>query len=101
MSRFFAYACGLVKGIAISFACLLSACATQRTCEPIRVPVPVELPPRSVVQPIADALLRDHIEAVGPLSSCPDIAQHNLTELRACKDDKAAIRAQQGAARDE
>lgn len=82
--------------VVLAGALLLAACATQRTCEPIRVPVPVPQPPRVVIQPIEPALLRAHPEATGALRDCPDIARHNLEAVRACNHDKATLRQQQG-----
>lgn len=72
---------------------VLAGCATapRSVCEPIRVPVTVERE-RVTVEPVPPALLRMHPEWTGPLRRCPEIAQSNLTELRACNADKRLIR---------
>lgn len=77
----------------ISFSLALAACATRPVCEPVRIPVEVEVI-RNVVQPVPAELLRQHPVETGPLSRCPQIAAARGDELRACNRDKALIREQ-------
>lgn len=65
-------------------------------CKPeiIRVPVEIETV-RTVIEPIPAELLRLHpAEEASPadLHRCPEIARQRLDELRACNDDKRALR---------
>lgn len=79
--------------VAAALAAVITApgCAWLRpACEPLRVPVYVEVV-KPVVQPIPDELLEPHPEYTGPLRDCPDIAQSNLDELRSCNADKLLI----------
>lgn len=76
---------------------VILALALAGCCKPelIRVPVEVETV-RTVIEPIPAELLRLHPADDAPASElhrCPEIARQRLDELRACNDDKRALRA--------
>ena len=75
----------------VALAAILTGCASKPICEPVRIPVEVEVI-RNVVQPVPPELLRQHPVETGPLSRCPQIAQMRGDELRRCNSDKALIR---------
>lgn len=78
--------------VVVAVVTVTSGCAWLRpTCEPLRVPVYIEVE-KPVIQPIPSELLQEHPEHTGSLRDCPDIAQSNLDELRACNKDKSLIR---------
>lgn len=81
----------------VRLAVIATMAALAGCCKPqlIRVPVQVETV-RPVVEPIPAELLRLHPAEDVPASElhrCPEIARQRLDELRACNDDKRALRA--------
>lgn len=70
----------------------LCVCACCPTPSIVRLPGPVEMRERLVIEPIPAELLREHPIATGSIAECPRVAAQRRAELDACNADKSALR---------